>query len=175
MVPIATTVAGLEPLIAAKSMHARTPLIAMPPGTHPMKACANSIKRWLICPLLMTAPLMMKNGIASRVGLSARLRMPSMMIENWLMCVKPLHRKRLPRVPIPIRTKSGEPTSAAARMVAASRPPLPRNGKKMMMARVMRKGSFRSRTSVILLLPSPRPAPQRPWILLREQRHTSRP
>ncbi len=97
MVPIATTVAGLEPLIAAKSMHARTPLIAMPPGTHPMKACAKSIKRWLIWPLLMTAPLMMKNGMASRVGLSARLRMPSMTIVNWVSSVKPLQRKQTAR------------------------------------------------------------------------------
>ena len=85
MVPMATTVAGLEPLIAAKSMQARTPLIAIPPGTHPMKAWAKLIRRWLIWPRLMTAPLMMKNGIASRVGLSARLRMPSMTIVYWLI------------------------------------------------------------------------------------------
>ena len=43
--PMATTVAGLDPLIAAKSMQAITPLIAMPPGTQPMNACANSIRR----------------------------------------------------------------------------------------------------------------------------------
>ncbi len=175
MVPIATTVAGLEPLIAAKSMHAMTPLIAMPPGTQPMRACAKSTRRWLICPRLMTAPLMMKNGIARRVGLSARLRMPSMTIVNCSGSRNPLQRKRLPRVPMPMSTKSGAPTSAAAMIADARMPPLPRNGRKSTIAIVMRRGSLRSRTWFILPLPSRKPASQRRRLLLRERRRTSRP
>ncbi len=87
--PMATTVAGLEPLIAAKSMQAMTALIASPPGSQPMSDLAKSTSLRLIAPSLMIAPLMMKSGIARSGGLSARERMRSMRTENCEMSSKP--------------------------------------------------------------------------------------
>ena len=65
--PMAITVAGLEPLIAAKKTHAKTALMPMPPGIQPTHARAKPMRRVLISPRAMTDPLMMKSGTAISV------------------------------------------------------------------------------------------------------------
>jgi len=64
--PIAITVTGLLPLIAAKKMHPPTVAIARPPGKKPTTARANATSRLAMSPSDMIAPDTTKNGIASR-------------------------------------------------------------------------------------------------------------
>ena len=70
MPPIAMTVTGEEPLIAAKSTQPPMAAIARPPGIQSVKAVAREINRLAIPPLVMIAPLTTKNGIAKRTALS---------------------------------------------------------------------------------------------------------
>ena len=67
MVPIATTVAGDEPDKAAKSIQAKTPAIARPPGKCPTSAIENLIIRFATPPVDMNEDAKIKNGMASRV------------------------------------------------------------------------------------------------------------
>src|SRR6266571_4233193 len=74
MVPIATTVAGLEPETAANSAQANTPAMARPPCRWPTSAVAKRIMRRATPPWVRKVPANMKNGIA--------------MIANWSSPVK---------------------------------------------------------------------------------------
>ena len=67
MVPIATTVAGYDPDKAAKSMQAKTPAMARPPGKCPTIAIENLIIRFATPPVDMNDDAKIKNGMASRV------------------------------------------------------------------------------------------------------------
>ena len=67
IVPIATTVAGEDPDRAAKSMQAKTPAMARPPGKCPTQATENRMIRRATPPVVMKADARMKNGIASSV------------------------------------------------------------------------------------------------------------
>ena len=71
IVPIAITVTGLDPEIAAKNMQPPTVAMARPPGSHPTRARANATSRFAMSPALMMAPDTTKNGIASKTFLSA--------------------------------------------------------------------------------------------------------
>ncbi len=64
--PIAETVAGPEPEMAAKNMQARTVTMARPPMMNPTRLSARATSRLEIPPLHMSAPARMKNGIANR-------------------------------------------------------------------------------------------------------------
>ena len=63
--PIAETVAGPEPEIAAKNIQARTVTIASPPVMNPTKASARLTSLREIPPPHISAPARIKNGIAS--------------------------------------------------------------------------------------------------------------
>ena len=67
MDPMATTVAGDEPLKAAKSIQAKTPAIARPPGKCPTNAMENRMIRRATPPVDMNDDARIKNGIASKV------------------------------------------------------------------------------------------------------------
>ena len=67
IVPMATTVAGLDPDSAANSMQANTPAIASPPCRCPTQAIENRMIRCATPPVVMKDEARMKNGIASRV------------------------------------------------------------------------------------------------------------
>ena len=67
MVPMATTVAGDEPLSAAKIMQASTPAIARPHRKCPTSAIENRMIRWATPPVDMKDDARMKNGIARSV------------------------------------------------------------------------------------------------------------
>ena len=71
--PMATTVAGPEPEIAAKKIQARTPEIPSPPGIQPTSELMKAISRLAMAPLVMMVPARTKNGIASRIKLSSEL------------------------------------------------------------------------------------------------------
>ena len=63
-VPTATTVAGLDPEMAAKNMQARTAVIARPPRNWPTRAFEARIRRLLMPPRLITFAATTKKGIA---------------------------------------------------------------------------------------------------------------
>ncbi|MPN25185.1 hypothetical protein SDC9_172592 [bioreactor metagenome] len=63
--PIAETVAGPEPEIAAKNMQASTVTIARPPVMKPTRLSARLTRRREMPPLHISAPARMKKGIAS--------------------------------------------------------------------------------------------------------------
>jgi hypothetical protein len=67
IVPIATTVAGEEPESAAKSMQAKTPAMARPPGKCPTQAMEKRMIRCATPPVVMKLEARMKNGMASSV------------------------------------------------------------------------------------------------------------
>lgn len=64
--PIADTVAGPEPEMAAKNMQAKTVTIAKPPVINPTRLSAKLTSLREIPPLHIKAPARMKKGIASR-------------------------------------------------------------------------------------------------------------
>ena len=66
MEPMATTVAGAEPEIAAKNMQAMIAMIPRPPWMWPTKAVAKSIRRLEMPPRSINAPATIKSGMASR-------------------------------------------------------------------------------------------------------------
>src|SRR5690606_11162965 len=66
MVPMATTVAGLEPEMEPKNRQASTAAAAKPPGTQPIRALASSISRSERPPIRMSSAAMMKNGMDIR-------------------------------------------------------------------------------------------------------------
>src|SRR5690625_2617794 len=66
MVPIAITVAGLEPEIEPKNKHASTAAAAKPPGTQPIKDLANSINRSDNPPIRISSAAKIKKGIDIR-------------------------------------------------------------------------------------------------------------
>ena len=65
---MATTVAGDEPESAAKSMQAKTPAMANPPGRWPTQAMAKRMIRLATPPVDMKLEARMKKGIASSVA-----------------------------------------------------------------------------------------------------------
>ena len=65
--PMATTVAGEDPDKAAKSIQAKTPAIASPPGKCPTSAMENRMIRCATPPVDMNDDANMKNGIANSV------------------------------------------------------------------------------------------------------------
>jgi hypothetical protein len=64
MEPIATTVATLDPAIAAKSAQATTPASPSPPAQCPTSDVVNAIIRRATPPCVKKLPARMKNGIA---------------------------------------------------------------------------------------------------------------
>ena len=67
IVPMATTVAGLEPDRAANIMQAKTPAIARPPGRWPTSAMEKRMIRRATPPVDMKLEASTKKGIASSV------------------------------------------------------------------------------------------------------------
>src|SRR5690625_7535873 len=63
MVPIAITVAGLEPDIEPKNKQANTPAAASPPGTQPIINLAKSMSRSDNPPIRMSSAAKMKKGM----------------------------------------------------------------------------------------------------------------
>jgi len=63
--PIAETVAGPEPEIAAKNIQANTVTMAKPPVMKPTKLSARFTRRFDMPPCNIRAPAKIKNGIAS--------------------------------------------------------------------------------------------------------------
>src|ERR1700744_1960686 len=68
--PIATTVATLEPEIAANIAQAATPARPSPPGKCPTRDVVNAIIRRATPPRVKNVPARMKNGIAMMPKLS---------------------------------------------------------------------------------------------------------
>ncbi len=64
--PMAATVAGPEPLMAAKNMEAMMVTRARPPVKEPTRAEATRIRRREMPPFSMSAPATMKKGTAIR-------------------------------------------------------------------------------------------------------------
>ncbi len=81
MDPIATTVAGEDPEMAAKNMQATTVAMASPPGIQPTAALAKSTSRWDTPPVVRKCAERMKKGIARSVVCS--------MVSNsfWAMII----------------------------------------------------------------------------------------
>ena len=73
MAPMAATVAGEEPEMAAKKAQAAVAAIARPPDRPPKRAVATLISRLEMPPAVMMLPERTKNGIAIRVKESAEL------------------------------------------------------------------------------------------------------
>ena len=69
MVPIATTVAMLEPEIAAKNAHAQMPAITLPPLIGPNSMRMTLIKWPEILPFAAILPAMIKNGMPNSTKL----------------------------------------------------------------------------------------------------------
>src|SRR5690625_1515401 len=63
MVPIAITVAGLEPEIEPKNKQANTPAAASPPGTQPIIDLAKSMRRSESPPMRINSAAKIKNGM----------------------------------------------------------------------------------------------------------------
>ena len=76
--PIAITVTGELPEIAAKNMQDSTAAAARPPGSHPTSASATSTVRLAMPPLVMIEPATTKYGIASSTFLSVSVKIFSM-------------------------------------------------------------------------------------------------
>ena len=74
--PIATTVAGPEPEIAAKNIQAHTVTIASPPAFLPKRELKQSTRRREIPPLPINSPAKQKSGIANKEKLLAPLTNP---------------------------------------------------------------------------------------------------
>ena len=71
--PIAATVAGDDPEIAAKNAHAAVAAIARPPGSRPKKSVATRISFFERPPAVMMLPERTKSGIAISANESAEL------------------------------------------------------------------------------------------------------
>ena len=69
--PTAAVVAGPEPEIAEKSMHARMVTWARPPRTLPTKQSATEMRRLLMPPFSMSAPASRNMGTAMKGNLSS--------------------------------------------------------------------------------------------------------
>ena len=69
MVPIAITVAGLDPDIEPKNKHANTVAAPKPPGSQPIKARASSISLSHSPPIRINSAARMKNGTDIRAKL----------------------------------------------------------------------------------------------------------
>ena len=69
--PMATTVAGLEPEIVAKNVHARIAAMANPPCIHPTSASAKRMMRRAMPPSVRKLPDNTKNGTAMIAKLSS--------------------------------------------------------------------------------------------------------
>ena len=65
--PMAATVAGPEPEIAAKNIHVSTAAMASPPGSQPSIALQKFIRRLEIPPVSIRLPATMKSGTARSV------------------------------------------------------------------------------------------------------------
>ena len=106
--PIAITVTGELPEIAAKNMHDNTAAAAMPPGNQPTSASATSTMRRAIPPAVMSEPAMMKYGIASRTFLSVSVKIFSMIswysAKSWYSVAR---KKKQTNVSTPSVTNSG--------------------------------------------------------------------
>src|SRR5690625_661776 len=72
--PIAATVAGPEPDIAAKNMLAKTVTIANPPTKYPTNTSANLSKRSDTPPSFIKTPVKINNGIAKREKESSEVK-----------------------------------------------------------------------------------------------------
>ena len=64
--PMADTVAGPEPEMAAKNMQANTVTMARPPAMKPTRLSARFTRRLEMPPLHMSAPARMKKGMARK-------------------------------------------------------------------------------------------------------------
>src|SRR6056297_3524948 len=64
---MATTVAGEDPESAAKSIQAKTPAMAKPPGRWPTQAIEKRMILWATPPVVMKLDARIKKGIAKRV------------------------------------------------------------------------------------------------------------
>ena len=121
MLPMATTVTGELPEIAAKNTQPATADTANPPGIQENVAFITLTSRRANEPWVINSPATTKNGIASRTSFEASsisLRMTTVRSsiepspETWA-------NSRVPRAPI--RTNSGCPVSNAAAMVPMTR------------------------------------------------------
>ncbi|GED47139.1 hypothetical protein HME01_29910 [Vreelandella aquamarina] len=93
ILPMATTVAGLDPEIDPKKRQDRTVAAANPPGTQPTKAFARSIRRSDRPPIRINSAAKMKKGIA----ISEKLFIPenmrigtitgSVLPKNWMASI----------------------------------------------------------------------------------------
>ena len=70
MLPMAATVAGLEPETAAKRAQAAMPAMASPPSRWPNQALASRISRWETPPVAKMLLASRKKGTAIRGKLS---------------------------------------------------------------------------------------------------------
>ena len=69
ILPMAATVAGLEPEMEPKKTHESTVVAANPPGIQPTNTFARSINRSANPPMRINSAARMKNGIAISVKL----------------------------------------------------------------------------------------------------------
>jgi len=74
ILPMAMTVAGEEPDMAAKNMHAITPAMASPPVNLPTHSFMTLMSLLEIAPSAIILPARMKNGTPRRTKLSSPLK-----------------------------------------------------------------------------------------------------
>ena len=74
MLPIAITVAGDDPEMAAKTMHVKTDARARPPVNLPTKSFITPTKRSEIAPSAIMLPASMKKGTPRSTKLSSPLK-----------------------------------------------------------------------------------------------------
>ena len=105
MEPMATTVAGEEPEMAAKKMQARMPAMASPPGNQPTRALTKAMSFLAIPPRVMMSPARMKKGMARSINLSRALK------SCWVMICKGVLENKMMEIMVvsPRMTAMGTP------------------------------------------------------------------
>lgn len=98
MLPIATTVARLDPVMAAKNAHEAIVAIARPPFTRPNTMFMRPMSLLAVSPWAATPPAKMKNGTARRTNLS---RPPN---SCWTIINGPTFEKKSTPTMVVVRT-----------------------------------------------------------------------
>ena len=88
MPPMAATVAGPEPEMAAKNIQVKTLAMARPPVKEPTRVLAKLIRRREMPPVSIREPAIMNKGIASRGKESQAVNILCGMMDMGIMLPK---------------------------------------------------------------------------------------
>ena len=121
--PIATTVATLEPLIAANKAQAATPASPNPPGQWPTSETVKLIMRLATPPRVRNVPARMKNGIAMIPKLSRPLNSlrPTLSIGTCVIVNRKVSTVRPSEIEIgmPVSIKANRMTKISSALIAS--------------------------------------------------------